>query len=38
MRVDDVSLPLRPVMTSPFLTERQWLEAIVKQMISLAST
>jgi formylmethanofuran dehydrogenase subunit B len=38
MRIDGVSLPLRPVRASPFLTERQWLEAIVKQMTSLAST
>src|SRR5208337_3929130 len=34
MRVDGVSLPLRPVRTSPNMTEREWLEAIVKQMTS----
>lgn len=32
MRVDGLSLPLRPVRTSPLLTERQWLEAILKEM------
>jgi formylmethanofuran dehydrogenase subunit B len=32
MRIDGVSLPLRPVRTSPFLTERQWLEAILRQI------
>ena len=30
MRVDGVSLPLRPVRTSLYMTERQWLEAILK--------
>ncbi len=35
MRVDGVSLPLRPVRTSPHMTEREWLEAILKQMTSL---
>jgi len=35
MRVDGVSLPLRPVRTSPQMTEREWLEAILKQMTSL---
>ena len=38
MRVDGVSLPLRPVRASPFLSERQWLEAISQHMTSLAST
>jgi len=38
MRIDGVSLPLRPVRTSPHMTERQWLEAISQHMTALAST
>jgi formylmethanofuran dehydrogenase subunit B len=34
-RVDGVSLPLRSVRVNRFWTERQWLEAIVKQMDSM---
>ena len=37
MRVDGVSLPLQPVRTFPRWTERQWLEAISQQMISMKS-
>jgi formylmethanofuran dehydrogenase subunit B len=38
MRIDGVSLPLRPIRPSRFLTERQWLGAISQQLTSLAST
>ena len=36
MRIDGVSLPLRPIRSSRFLTERQWLEAISQRMTALA--
>jgi formylmethanofuran dehydrogenase subunit B len=34
MRVDGVSLPLRPIRPSRFLSERQWLEAIGQRIAS----
>ena len=37
MRVDGVSLPLRPVRDARFPTERQWLEAISLRMTGLAN-
>ena len=32
MRIDGVSLPVRPIRSSRFLTERQWLEEISRQL------
>ena len=37
MRVDGVSLPLRPIRDSSFPTERQWLEAISQRLTGLAN-